>query len=552
MISPNVSAIFPRRSVFSRNREKKFDCDMGRLIPIEVQTMYPGDKVKLNFQALVRTVPLVVPPMCEINCYAQAYFVAYRALDENFDDFISGGPDGDNSYELPNMNPVSGSISKPGDNCPILHSAWDYLGFPMHPFKSSFNNTNTFSSSNPKRVHVLSYPFMAIDNIWNEYYRNENLEDEIQLGSSAYKLCNRVHWNRDYFTQSLPFEQRGISPALPLYGTAPVYGTLNTLFAYNDSTNSVYGLSNWHSKNMTGSAKSIYTDADMGDIPTATISDTGFQIPYSSSDFPNFKNILNANLSKVTAGSISDLRLAFQIQLWMERNARCGVRYSEFIQAHFGIHPTDERLQRPEYIGGCKFPVLTSEVVQTSSTSTTPQGNLAGKGIGLNSGYLGTYTAKEYGCLVVMFYIKPKSEYSAQGVERQWQVNSRFDFYSPEFAHLSMQGITNSELFVSDNDDTNSAIFGYSGRYDDLRYNQSQVCGNLRPDIGNLSYWTLARSFSSPPTLSSSFITCNPDKRIFAIQDDTPSFIVDCVVGESWLRPMPKVAEPGYIDHPYY
>ena len=121
MISPNVSAIFPRRSVFSRNREKKFDCDMGRLIPIEVQTMYPGDKVKLNFQALVRTVPLVVPPMCEINCYAQAYFVAYRALDENFDDFISGGPDGDNSYELPNMTPVSGSISKPGDNCPILH-----------------------------------------------------------------------------------------------------------------------------------------------------------------------------------------------------------------------------------------------------------------------------------------------------------------------------------------------------------------------------------------------------------------------------------------------
>lgn len=544
MISPNVSAIFPRRSVFSRNREKKFDCDMGRLIPIEVQTMYPGDKVKLNFQALVRTVPLVVPPMCEINCYAQAYFVAYRALDENFDDFISGGPDGDNSYELPNMNPSTGSNSNPGVNCPALHSAWDYLGFPMHPFKSTFKSTNTFSASNSKRVRVLSYPFMAIDNIWNEYYRNENLEDEIELGSSAYKLCNRVHWNRDYFTQSLPFQQRGISPALPIYGNLPVTGNINLLNLQSDDSSyyddyaklTFTGSNNYLNYNIIGSSSHKGVK-------------TGFTVPDS---FNGFSNQLSVDTSQVTAGSISDLRLAFQIQLWMERNARCGVRYSEFIQAHFGIHPTDERLQRPEYIGGCKFPLLTSEVVQTSSTSNTPQGNLAGKGIGLNSGYLGTYTAKEYGCLVVMFYIKPKSEYSAQGVERQWQVNSRYDFYSPEFAHLSMQGITNSELFVSDNDDTNSAVFGYSGRYDDLRYNQSQVCGNLRPDVGNLPYWTLARSFSAPPTLTSSFITCNPDKRIFAIQDDTPSFIVDCVVGESWLRPMPKVAEPGYLDHPYY
>lgn len=544
MISPNVSAIFPRRSVFQRNREKKFDCEWGKLIPIEVQTMYPGDKVRLNFQALVRTVPLVVPPMCEINCYAQAYFVAYRALDENFEDFISGGIDGDNAYELPNMTPSSGSNSNPGVNCPKLHSAWDYLGFPMHPFKSSFDSVSIFGATNDKRVRVLSYPFWAIDNVWNEYYRNENIEDEIELGSSAYKDCNPVHWNRDYFTQSLPFQQRGISPALPLYGTAPVFGNLQT-YLYRDYAQDPVGFDNLR-VNVGGDN---FVSARHFEEPKFS-GDRGFIVPFTASN--GSSNKLDADMSGVTAGSINDLRLAFQIQLWMERNARCGVRYSEFIQAHFGIHPRDERLQRPEYVGGCKFPILTSEVIQTSSTTNTPQGNLAGKGVGLQSGYLGTYTAKEYGCLVVFFYIKPKSEYSAQGVERQWQVKSRYDFFSPEFAHLSMQGISNSELFVSANDDKNNAIFGYSGRYDDLRYNQSQVCGNLRPDVGNLPYWTLARSFSDTPTLSPEFLQVNADKRIFAVQGDTPPFIVDAVIGETWLRPLPKVSEPGYIDHPYY
>ena len=489
-------------------------------------------------------------------CIKNTFFIKNNKMinfSQNFEDFISGGVDGDNAYELPNMTPSSGSNSKPGDNCPKLHSAWDYLGFPMHPFKSSFGNVATFSSTNEKRVRVLSYPFWAIDNVWNEYYRNENIEDEIELGSSAYKDCNPVHWNRDYFTQSLPFQQRGISPAIPLFGSAPVSGNLSTYVTHNINTgSSVYKnleLSDFISTTST-SSNLYFNVASHSDRVSPTTGDSGFHVPYTASNGKT--NELNVDLSSVTAGTINDLRLAFQIQLWMERNARCGVRYSEFIQAHFGIHPRDERLQRPEYIGGCKFPILTSEVVQTSSTANTPQGNLAGKGIGLQSGYLGTYTAKEYGCLIVFFYIKPKSEYSAQGVERQWQVKSRYDFFSPEFAHLSMQGINNSELFVSANDDKNNAIFGYSGRYDDLRYNQSQVCGNLRPDVGNLPYWTLARSFSDTPTLSPEFLQVNADKRIFAVQGDTPSFIVDAVIGETWLRPLPKISEPGYIDHPYY
>ncbi len=591
-ISNKIKPIFPKRTVFNRSCEHKFNCDMGYLIPIEIQTMYSGDKVKLSMNALLRTTPLVVPPMHEIEAYCQAYFVAYRALDENFADFISGGKDGQNAYELPKMTPsglgVSGSDLIAYKNTPRKYSAWDYLGFPMKPFVQSGNivddasegrvNNAIFNFDDAKdNVPVMKYPFMAIDNIWNEFYRNQDLEDEIELGSSAYGKCNRVHWNRDYFTNSLPFQQRGISPALPLYGN--LTGQLINSYASLDSlSDSLSDISNWsiNSNNITNLSLTRVNptfnfsnsySSDISNIrhdvkiPTSLAQFTfnagkNGSINASYQDSANFPVTGNVEIDNaLTAGTISEFRTAFQIQLWQERNARSGVRYTEFIESHFGIHPTDERLDRPEYIGGCKFPVLTSEVIQTSeSTSNSPQGTLAGRGLGVSSQYIGTYSAKEYGVLVIFFYIKPKSNYSSQGVNRQWQAQSRFDFYSPEFAHLSMQGIKNSELYV-DTDGKNNEIFGYTGIYDELRTNYTTVAGDFRPDVGISPYakWTLARSFSKRPTLSKEFIQCVPDKRIFAVTDDSePGFLCDVAINQQWLRPMPKYADPGYIDHSYY
>lgn len=596
-ISNRVSPIFPKRTVFNRSSEHKFNCDMGYLIPIEIQTMYPGDKVKLSMNALLRTTPLVVPPMHEIEAYCQAYFVAYRALDENFDDFISGGKDGQNAYELPKMTPsglgTSGSNSVAYLNTPRKYSAWDYLGFPMKPFVKNGSiindaslgrvNNAIFNFDDAKdNVPVMKYPFMAIDNIWNEYYRNQDLEDEIELGSSAYGKCNRVHWNRDYFTNSLPFQQRGISPALPLYGN--LTGNLTNAMANFSRPDISTNLSDWN----ISTSDSTYQTATINRGSSTSLTS---EVPIDSHNLVTRSNPLLFDFGKfsvygrstgqgsgsvsasykkdvklpvdgqvqidnsLTAGTISEFRTAFQIQLWQERNARAGVRYTEFIQSHFGIHPTDERLDRPEYIGGCKFPVLTSEVIQTSeSTSNSPQGTLAGRGLGVSSQYIGTYAAKEYGVMVVFFYIKPKSNYSSQGVNRQWQAQSRFDFYSPEFAHLSMQGIKNSELYV-DTDGKNNEIFGYTGIYDELRTNYTTVAGDFRPDVGISPYakWTLARSFSARPTLSKEFIQCAPDKRIFAVTDDSePGFLCDVGINQQWLRPLPKYADPGFIDHSYY
>ena len=208
------------------------------------------------------------------------------------------------------------------------------------------------------------------------------------------------------------------------------------------------------------------------------------------------------NLSSATTFNVADLRLAFQIQKFLERNARAGARYTEFLRSHFGVSPRDERLQRPEYIGGSKAPVIISEVLQTgSSDATSPQGNMSGHGIAVNSQFCGKYRASEFGVIIGMLSVMPRTMYQT-GHDRQWLRRTKYDFYFPEFANLSEQAILNAEVYCSANDATDKSIFGYQGRYDEMRTKRNQVCGQMR-DV--FDYWHLGRQFTTTPGLNSSF-----------------------------------------------
>ena len=256
------------------------------------------------------------------------------------------------------------------------------------------------------------------------------------------------------------------------------------------------------------------------------------------------------DLSTASTFDIADLRLAFQIQKWMERNARAGVRYTEFLRAHFGVSPRDDRLDRPEYIGGSKSPIIVSEVLQTSSTdATTPQGNLAGHGLSVNEAYCGSYNVQEYGLILGMFSVMPRPSYQ-QGINRQWLRRTRYDFFFPEFQNLSEQAIENAEIMALDADAThNTGIFGYQGRYDEMRYKPNMVVGEMRDTF---DYWHLGRVFDAltPPVLNSDFVECNPDdcKRVFAVQD-VPGLMVQFANIIKAFRPLMIQAEPGLIDH---
>lgn len=508
----NVGALSPGRSTFDLSYVKNFTADMGQLIPVMCDEMIPGDVFKFGNQSMIKFQPLVAPIMHEINVFVHYFFVPYRLLwNQNtnndlsetgdWESFITGGEDGANADVLPRWTPTDTSIG----------SLWDYLGFP--------------TGINPTGALPIDFPRRAYNLIDYEYYRDQQLQtDPLDWENESIVYRN---WEKDYFTSSRPSLTLGTPPALSISGTT------NAEFTNVTANATVGGYSNSF-RFLTAS-----TDDDFN-IYNGT-----------AQEVQNAKDSLSNNtvdLSNASAFDVADLRLTFQIQRWMERNNRAGARYTEFLKSHFGVSPRDSRLQRPEYCGGTKNPVVVSEVLQNSETNTTPQGERAGNAFAVGDSYAGKYRAEEFGLIMGLMSVMPKTAYS-QGINRQWLRESKFDFYFPEFANLSEQAITNAEICAKDVDSThNEGIFGYQGRYDEMRVKQNMVCSNMRSVF---DYWHLARQFNptSAPVLNSDFITADGIRKdIFAVPSED-GLIVQFANIIKAFRPLPVTPEPGLIDH---
>ncbi len=528
------------RSVFNLSHNKRFTCDMGELIPVTLLECVPGDTMKIGCEAVTRFQPLVAPILDSVDLTVHYFFVPFRLLfdgDKDWETFITGGKDGnDTSISLPKFKfaYANGSAASNPNN-PFSkgvisgkYSLWDYFGLPIPSAKQSDLEKIVDTDG------VIGFPQRAYNLIWNEYYRDENLCDEISLDNST--VMYRA-WKKDYFTSSLPWQQRGISPALPISGVVPVS------FASSLSLSSPI---------IAAGGKSSAITVIGGESPKLRLVDG--TVAGNVSSLSGTHNLTGTvNLANATTFDVAVLREAFQIQRWMEMNARGGVRYTEFLKAHFGIAPRDEVLQRPEYLGGTKSGVVISEVLQTSQTTSgesgSPQGNLSGHGLGAMSDFICSYTAKEFGYIVGIASYMPKPSYQ-QGVNRSFTRKTKYDFYFPEFAHLSEQAVKKGEIYAtgaaSDND-----IFGYQSCYSELRYMPSFNCADMRDTF---SYWHLGRIFSSAPSLNAGFLTTNPAysggirKDIFAVQNE-PGLIVNFGNVIKAVRPLPVYGTPGFIDH---
>lgn len=493
----NVGSLYPERSAFDLSYSKTFTCDMGELIPIMVDEVVPGDVFKIGCESVIRFQPMVAPILHEVNQYVHYFFVPYRLLWDEWEDFITGGVTGNLSPALPRWQPVAGDVT--------TGKLWDYLGFPT-------GVTPTLAMECP-----IDFPRRAYNFVYNEYYRDETLQTEVDL--SNVNILNRA-WEKDYFTSALTSTQRGAAPAIPLTG----FGSIQVPHQFQEAIAGDFGAIGVR-QNAVDSSGYIQSSSSQG-IANAE----------------SFFNDLDVDVSTIGM-SITDLRLAVQIQRWLERNNRAGARYTEFLRAHFGVSPRDDRLQRPEYIGGTKAPVIVSEVLQTSSTdATSPQGHLAGHGMSVNQDHCGTYHAQEFGLIIGIMSVMPRSMYQ-QGINRQWMRRTKYDFYFREFANLSEQAIEKGELFLQTNN--NQQIFGYAGRYDEMRVKNNMVCADMRD---TLSYWHIGRKFAAMPALNGDFITCVPRKDIFAVQN-VDTLIVSFANRIKALRPMPVIAEPGMMDH---
>ncbi len=497
-----------KRSKHSLSFQRLQSMDMGYLYPTGVVEVLPGDSMRFAQSAFCRFSPLVSPVMAKVNILMYRFFVPYRILDKNWETIITGGMDNKTSMITPQMELDSTTWQRGG--------LFDYLGI-----------------GNPgnNKISVCSYAMRAYNMIWNEYFRDQDLMTEAYFDNEAttdvasnYGLLP-VCWEKDYFTVARPWMQKGDAVSIPVSGASsspvslPVSISGNgqaVAFRAKDSDAS-YGAF-WLSP------QTVTHDSGAGTGTTPILGNWTKTSPSSNEaklqgamvwDTPGLAGVATGSLSGTT-GYISpeDLRLAMSLQRFGENRARFGSRYSEYLR-YLGVRPQDMRLDLPEYLGGGLSTMQLSEVIQTSETTdTSPLGKLGGHGVGVARSRRSRHFFPEHGLVLFLAALRPKSLYT-NSIPREFLRKSRFDFWQPELQHLGQQEITNKELNASNDNPDN--VFGYSDRYNEYRFKQSQVCGEFR-DL--LQYWHLGRILPSNTTLNADFVRCQPRNDIFAVTDE--------------------------------
>lgn len=522
MLFNSVEVRKPRRNKFNLSHEKKLTCNMGELIPILLQEVVPGDSFRVKSEIMVRFQALLAPVMHRIDVTTHYFFIPNRLLWDNWEEFITGGEDG-------TSNPLHPFIRYTDANKNVFYECTlaDYFGLP-----TVAEDEDVLTETN-----VSALPFRAYALLFNEYYRDQNLDAQLALvktdgaDNTTARVLQLRRWEKDYFTSALPFAQRGPQVLMPLEGSGSV--TYLEQSKLEPLPNTPGTLKN---DNSVSPGESLLTDTAGNPL--------------------RLENIDEVTLTN-SGVSINDLRRSIRLQEWLEKNARGGGRYVEQIMLHFGERSPDARLQRPEFLGGGRNPVIISEVIQSVAGGQDPDtgeelplATMGGHGIsyGRTNGFSRKFV--EHGLIIGIMSVMPRTGYQ-QGIHKSWTRFDRFDYFWTEFANIGEQEVKSKEVYYNPlQDATANALedtFGYQSRYADYKTVPSSTHGRFK---SSMSFWTLNRIFNNRPELDSAFVASNPSKRIFAYLGDattsaTQGLLVQIYNKVDAIRPMPYFGTPS-------
>lgn len=546
----NAPQVYQKRSRFDRSFVRKMTFNEGKLVPFFVDEVLPGDTISLTVRDFCRLATPVAPFMDNLYLDKFFFFVPNRLVWEHWQNFCfeQDDPGESTDYVVPTCKLAGGTAGENG-----IGTVWDYFALPT-------GLTNALS------VNVL--PFRMYYLIWNEWFRDENLQKSVKIDKSDTnavfkqdRVSDQPSWifstgttyvngfalaprgkRFDYFTSALPFQQKGPGVSIGLAGTASV-----------DSTIPIDWPMEVKPKDGSYSAVNRFEleDTDYatrtGALWTSNVTHKAWN--GTNLKLPDFSTGLTVDLDSSSIFTISSLRTAFQMQKFYERLARGGSRYTEVLTSFFGVVSPDSRLQRPEYLGGSSKMININPVAQTSSTGdVTPQGNLAAYGVSASKYHAFTKSFVEHGYILGLLEVRADLTYQ-QGINKMWLRSTVYDWYWPTFSHLSEQAILNAEIYAQGTDEDKD-VFGYQERYAEYRYHPSEICGHFRSTYTKpLDVWHLSQKFDSLPTLSDQFIQDNPPvDRVIAIKD-YPHFLIDIGFKYHTTRAMPMYGVPGLVDH---
>lgn len=553
-------APFVGSSKFDLSHEVKFSCKFGQLLPVMITDVLPGDHFQLNTEVIARFQALIAPMMHRVNLYTYSFFVPNRLIWENWKYWITETKYPDQNGDL--RTPTQPIISIDSNNWGWFTKGTlaDYMGIP------------TVDKEPIQKLDISILPFRAYQLIYNDYFRNQDVEPDLKYTTFAttdvptQKEIENIYtiqyknWEKDYFTSSFTEPQSGPDVKIPI----DIQGTLAYVKGVQPLRDPSTGNAIGNMSNVLGTGRrsgSNVTELKYGQVNT-NVDLGGEQIgEFNGLQQVNLDVSQTLSLTGLTNSStIADLLLARTLQNFLSLAKRGGERYIEYLKSFFNVVSSDARLQRPQFLGGGKTPLVVSEVVQTSQTTDSAAlGDYAGRMVALGSKHgFKSHFFEEHGFVITLMTILPRSSYQ-QGIERFWTRDDRLDYYWPQFAHLQEQPVYNKELFVNydnlgpdpdnptDNPVDNNGVFGYQARYMEYRQKYSRVAGEFRD---TLSFWHLGRIFTNPPLLNKSFCSTRGSSdtftRPFAIQDGSDYVYVQMYHDLQAIRKMPKYVYPKF------